>query len=138
MTAGPFDDLGAGGAERGLLGRGGARLAGDDGAGVAHAAAGRGRSAGDEADHGLGYPRLNEGRGVLLLGAADLADHHDSVRLGVVLEELEDIDEGGPDDGVAADADARRLSKAVFGELRHGFVGGAWPLRETTPTVPAL
>ena len=46
-------DVGAGGRERLDLGLGGAFAAGDDRAGVAHAAAGRGGAAGDERDHRL-------------------------------------------------------------------------------------
>ena len=76
----------AGRLERGDLLLGGAGRAGDDRAGVAHAAA-RGRGLpGDEADDRLRHVLLHERRGVLLVGAADLAHHHDGVGLGILLE----------------------------------------------------
>src|SRR5574341_2133425 len=53
----------------------------DDRAGVAHAAARRGRLAADEADDGLSDLGLDERRGLFLGRAADLADHHDLFRL---------------------------------------------------------
>src|SRR6202008_4491405 len=77
----------AGRFHRGGLGAGIALAAGDDGAGMAHAAAGRRGDAGDEADHRLLAAAfglvLEELGGVFLGRAADLADHDD--RGGVVV-----------------------------------------------------
>src|SRR5689334_10003613 len=60
---------------------GSALAAGDDGAGMAHAASRRRRAAGDEADHRLlaaFFCFAGDEFGRLFLGrAADLADHHD-------------------------------------------------------------
>src|SRR5689334_23039732 len=53
---------------------GAALAAADDGAGVAHAAAGRGGDARDEGGERLLHVQLREARGVLLGAAADLAD----------------------------------------------------------------
>src|SRR5690348_11546911 len=81
------------------LARGVPLAAGDDRAGVAHAAARRRGAAGDEPDDRLPAPALRvvgeKLRRVLLGAAADLADHDD--RLGFVIgqEHLEDVDELG-------------------------------------------
>src|SRR5690606_10444647 len=53
----------------------GAGRAADDRAGVTHAAARRCGLPGDEADDRLGQALADEGGGLLLIGAADLADH---------------------------------------------------------------
>ena len=55
--------------------------------------------------------------------AADLADQHDRVGLGVGREELEHVEERGADDRVAADPDARRLADARVGHRLDGLVG---------------
>src|SRR5215207_7258530 len=86
---------------------GGAR---DDGAGVSHPAALGCRLAGNEADDRFGYPFLDKGCSALLVGAADLPDHHDSLGSGIVLECLETIDEIGTDDRVSPDPDAGALA----------------------------
>ena len=92
----------------------GALAAGDDGARVAHAAAGRGGLAGDEADHGLLHILLDElGRG-LFGRSADLADHDDGLGFRVFVEQAKRIDVGGADDRVAADADRGGLADAAL------------------------
>ena len=83
------------------------------------------RLAGDEADHGLAHMLANELRGLLLGIAADLADHDDGVRVGVVIEQANGIEERRADDGIAADADAGGLADAEVRELADGFVGQA-------------
>ncbi len=62
--------------------------AGDDGAGVPHAASGGRGLAGHESHHRLLHVGFHVGRGGLLGVAADFADHHDGVRLGVFVEQL--------------------------------------------------
>src|SRR5688500_4497397 len=62
-------------AQRRDLVLGAALATADDGARVAHAAAGRRGDAGDERRERLLHVLLGEGRGVLLGVAADLADH---------------------------------------------------------------
>ena len=107
----------------GDLVRGRAAAAGDDGAGVAHAAARRRRLAGDEGDDRLVHVVADELRRLLLGRAADLADDDDGVGVGVVLEEAQGVDEVGAVDRIAADADAGRLAVAELGQLMHRFVG---------------
>jgi hypothetical protein len=65
----------------------------------------------------------DEGRGLFLGAAADLAEQHDRLGLRVRLEEREAVDERRADDRVAADADAGRLAEAEAGELVHDLVG---------------
>ena len=91
----------------------------------------------DERCDGFADVRLDEGGGLLLLGSADLADHHDGFGLRVVVEHGEHVHERRAGDGVAADADAGGLPDAAFRQLVDGLVGEV-PLRETTPTLPAM
>src|SRR5438132_10374347 len=63
-----------------------ALAAADDGAGVAHALAWRRGAAGDEGGYRLFHLLLDVGRRLLLLRAADFADHDDAVRAGIGLE----------------------------------------------------
>ena len=100
---------------------------GDDGAGVAHGLALGSGEPRDVADDRLGDVVLDVRRGPLLGVAADLADHHDRVGLGVVLERLEAVDVGGADDRVAADADGG--GEAVLRQLVHHLVGQRARLR---------
>ena len=104
-----------------------ALAAGDDRAGVAHAAAGRRGPAGDEADHRLLAAALGlvleELRGVLLRRAADLADHDDRVGRLVVEKQLEHVDEIHALHRIAADAERGRLAEAFARGLEHRLVG---------------
>ena len=62
-------------------------------------------------------------RRLLLLVAADLADHDDVLGLRVGLELLEHVDERRADDRVAADADDRRVAEAELRQLVADLVG---------------
>ena len=66
---------------------------------------------------GFVHVLVDVARRLLLLVAADLADHHDELGLGIGLELLEHVDEARADDRVAADADDRRVADAGLGEL---------------------
>ena len=77
-SAGLFATRTPGGLEGAHLVGGRALAAGDDRAGVAHALALGRRLPGDEPGHRLLHVRLDERRGLLLGGAADLADHDDA------------------------------------------------------------
>lgn len=94
---------------------------------MAHTAAGGSGDAGDEADDGLaavdGVGLLEELGGVLLGGAANLANHDDAVGLLVLDEDLEAVDEVCAAEGVAADADDEGLAEAGLGGLVDGLVG---------------
>ena len=52
------------------------------------------------------------GRRRLFRVAADFADHHDGVRIGIRIEKLDGIEKRGADDRIAADADAGGLADA--------------------------
>lgn len=127
QTSGGALDNDASVLESGNLGVGAALAAGDDGTGVAHTAAGGSGDAGDEADDGLaavdGVGLLEELGGVLLSGAANLANHDDAVGLLVLDEDLEAVDEVCAAEGVAADADDEGLAEAGLGGLVDGLVG---------------
>src|SRR6185437_16046434 len=103
--------------------RGRAFAAGNDRAGVTHALA-RGRTgAGDERDDGFLHVFLDEFGGFLFGAAADFADHDDALRLFIILEQSQAIDEVQTIDRIATDADAGALAEAHVGGLEHGFVG---------------
>src|SRR5262249_41348827 len=109
------------------LGAGVALAAGDDGTGMAHAAAGRRGAPGDEADHRLPAAALafvdEELRGVLFGRAADLADHDDRLGRLVRQEHREHVDELGALDRIAADADRRGLAEPFARGLVYRLVG---------------
>src|SRR6266540_1771099 len=107
---------------RGLR-RGGPARSRDDRAGVPHTLAGRRLEAGDVGHHRLGHVLGHEGGGLLLLVAADLADHDHRLGLRVGLEAAQHVDEVGADHRVATDADAGRLPDASLGHLVHDLVG---------------
>ena len=81
----------------------------DDGTCVAHAAAGGGCAAGDEACGGLPaalFALLGQEFGGFFFGAAtDFADHDDAVGFVIVQEHVEHVDMFGALDRVATDAD---------------------------------
>src|SRR5690606_6813319 len=54
--------------------------------------------------------------------AADLADHNDRIRIRIVIEQLQNIDEFRALDRVAADADRGRLTDAAGRQLMNRFV----------------
>src|SRR6266404_1372806 len=84
-----------------------ALAAGDNGPGMSHAPSRRRGAAGDETHHRLlALCGFQQGRGLFLGAAADLADHDDGLGLLIVQEQLQAIDEAGAVDRIAADADA--------------------------------
>src|ERR1700730_5760697 len=105
------------------LGGGGPLRPRDQGTGVAHPLAWRGGEAGDVGDDRGPHPLSDERRCLLLFVAADLADEHDGPGAGVALEAGQAVDESGTDDGVAADADTRRLPDAGRRQLVDDLVG---------------
>ena len=101
-----------------------ALAAGDDRACMTHALARRRLTAGNERrDRLILQILLDPLCGFLLCRAADLTDDEDGVGVGVVLEELERIDEVCALDGVAADADGGRLTDARIRELECRLIG---------------
>ena len=119
--------LDAGALHGGGLGFRVALAAGNDRAGVAHAAAWRGGAACDEAGHRLLAALLGfvdqELRGVFFGGAADLADHHDRLGLGIGEEELKAFDEIHALDRIAADAERGGLAEPFARGLEHRLIG---------------
>src|SRR5665213_1485837 len=108
------------------LGTGVTLAAGDNRAGVTHAAPGRCGYPGDKTDRrllaaALGFV-LEELGGIFLGRTADLADHHDRGGLGVRQEHFKYSDELGALDRIAADADRCGLAEALLGCLEHGLI----------------
>jgi hypothetical protein len=73
--------------------------------------------------------------GLLLVGAADLADQDHLLGVGIILEHRSTSRKEVPIDRVAADAHGRRLADAARGEGVDHFVGERAE-RLTTPTLP--
>jgi hypothetical protein len=71
--------------------------------------------AASSAHHRLFHVLLDEIRRQLFGVATDFADHDDRFRLRVAIEEIERVGEGCSDNGIAADADGRRLANAALG-----------------------
>ncbi len=55
--------------------------------------------------------------------STNLSDHDDSLRVGVLDEDVEAVGEVGPVERVSADADTERLSKPDLRRLVDGLVG---------------
>src|SRR4051794_17094237 len=89
---------------------------------MAHPASWRCGLPGDESDYRLGDELLNPGRSFLFCGSADLADHDDRLRFGILIEQPKGIHVSCPDDGVAANTDTGRLSNSQGGELTHSLI----------------
>lgn len=93
---------------------------------MTHATAGGSRDTGNEADDGLaavyGVILLQELGCVLLGGATNLTNHDDTVRLLILEEDVETVDEVGAGEGVTADADDEGLAEAGLGGLVDGLV----------------
>lgn len=106
------------------LGSGSTLAARDDGAGMAHASAGRGRGTGDEGDDGLvgvtvGLQPLSS---ILLGRATNLTNHDDTLGLGVIGESLQAVNEVGSVERITANADAGGLTQVDIGSLSDSLV----------------
>src|SRR5437870_12743047 len=95
---------------------------GDDRACVTHSTTGRRCLACDEADHRLGHVLPHELRSLLLSRAADLADHHHSIRFGVLLKKPQRVEEVCADNRITAYSDRSRLAQPEIRELMNGFI----------------
>src|SRR5262249_52308738 len=94
-----------------------ALAAGDDRARMSHALARRRGLPDDEGSPWFFHVRLHPGGGFFLVAAADLADHHDRLGGGIVVEKLQHVDEADAVHGVAADADTGGLSESDARQL---------------------
>src|SRR5262245_23443905 len=97
---------------------------------MSHPASGGSRLACDETDDRLLELVLDVRGGVFLGVAADLADEHHGLSLGITREEFEGVDERCPDQRVATDPDAGRLPQSKAGQLVDRFVGERTALRD--------
>jgi len=92
---------------------------------VTHSPAWRRRDTSNEADNWLASSvvLLQEVGSILLGRTTNLTNHDDSVRLFVLEENLQAVDEVGSREGITADSDDERLSKTGLSGLVDGFVG---------------
>src|SRR5437899_1216817 len=88
-----------------------------------HPLAWRSRRAADETGDGLLEFAANVFGRLFLGRAPDFSDHDHAMRLGVAVTGLEDVDEIGAVDRIAADPHASALPHAEPGQLVDGFVG---------------
>jgi hypothetical protein len=97
----------------------------DNGTSVAHSPSWRRRDTGNEADYGLvgRVVLLEEVGSILFGGASNFSNHDDTIRLLILQEDLQAVDEVGSRERVTANADDERLAKTGLGGLVHGFVG---------------
>lgn len=102
---------------RGVIG------AADDRARMTHAFAGGRRASSNEGRHGLGCVLGNPASGIGFVASADLADHHDTVGVWILIEHVQQFDEAESTNRIATDADARALAKAKYARLPYGLVG---------------
>src|SRR6202030_3938151 len=73
--------------------------------------------------HGLLHVLLDPSGAGLFVVAADLSDHDHRVGVGIRVEQLHHVDMLEAIHGIAADADARRLTEPEVHQLTHGFIG---------------
>src|SRR5687767_2236455 len=97
---------------------------------MSHSAAGWRRLSANESDHGFLYLGFDVGGSFFFRGAANLPDHDDATSLRIFIEQTDRVDEVRPDDGIAANANARRLAELPACELAHGFIGQSAAARD--------
>ena len=88
-----FGDCDSGGLECRNLIRRGSFSTRNDGSGMAHAPARRRRPSRDKAYDRLLHMGLHKGRSFLFCQPADFANHHDAVRIRVVIEQAQRVHE---------------------------------------------
>jgi hypothetical protein len=121
--AGRDGDADAGIFECRNLGCCGAFAAADNCARMTHAASRRRCGAGDESSHGFLAVLFDPLGGLFLGTTTNFTDHDDAGGFRVFVEQLDDIEVRRAVNGIATNADARRLANAARGELPNGFVG---------------
>src|SRR5271170_7795213 len=107
---------------------------------MSHAPSRRGRASRDEADRRLASAALGlvfeELRRVLFALAADFADHHDRLRLGIGEEHFKDVDELETLDRIAADAHGSGLAEPFARRLVHRLIGERAGARDDADAAP--
>jgi len=102
---------------------------------VSHAATRWSSETGNERnDRLLGSGCFDEVGGLLLGGASNLSDEEDALRLVVIDELLEAVDEVGSVEWISSDSDDSGLAEAVVGGLVHGLVGEGAGTGDNTDT----
>src|SRR5271165_1640164 len=102
---------------------GGSALAsGDDGSGVTHAASRRCSLSRNKAHYRLLHMLLDVLGSGFFCRSADFTNEDDGFGFWVFVQQRERVDMCCPDDGIAADANGRRLADAALRELVDGLV----------------
>src|SRR5215510_8350905 len=96
--------------------------AGDNRACVTHSSARRGRLSADEADDRLLHVRFDIGRSFLFSCSADFTDHYNAMRIPILVEKTDRIDEVRADDWIATNTDTCGLANLSLRKLSDGFV----------------
>src|SRR5438874_2251953 len=99
---------------------------------MTHSASGRSGPSGNKADHRLLKIRADPCRRFFFGSATDLTDHYDGIRLIIVREEFDGIDEARSDDRIATDTDRGRLTEPNVRELLYRFVRQRARARDNT------
>jgi hypothetical protein len=95
----------------------------DDGPSMAHTLARRRGPPRNEGRNRLGHSLSDEARSPLLVAAADFADEHHLFGQRILLKQLQHVNEGRTDNGIAAYTDAGALTDATRGERVDDFIG---------------
>ncbi len=121
---GGLDDVNTGGLQGLELGRSSSFTTGHNGTSMSHASARRSTGSGDETDNGLvAVTELLEPLGGVFLSlTADLADHDDALRLRVIGEALEAVNEIGAVERISSNTDTGSLTKTNISGLSNSLV----------------
>ena len=106
----------------------GALATSNDSTRMTHATSRRGRTTCDESDNRLGVLRclvvpLKILGSLLLHGPTNFTNDNNTVGVGVLEEDLDDIDVLGAGEGVTTDSDAQGLTQADVSSLCDGLIG---------------
>src|SRR5215475_5373420 len=97
--------------------------AGDNRSSMAHPPAWRRRLSADETDDRLLHFRFDISRSFLFGCSADFTDHHNAIRVLILAEKTDSIDEVRADDWIATNADTGGLANPSLRQLPDRFVG---------------
>src|SRR5262249_2026638 len=96
---------------------------GDNRAGMTHSPPRRRRLSADEADDRLLNFRFDIGRSFFFGCSTDFTDHHNAMRVLILIEKADRIYEGRDDDRIATNSNRGGLADLSFRELSDRFVG---------------
>ena len=89
---------------------------------MSHPFSWRSGDTGNESSHGLFHVIADPLRTLLFVRTTDLAAHHYSISIGIIVKHLHHIEMFQSVHGITADADASRLTHSQFGQLIDDFI----------------